>query len=417
MPSKISVTFCKKLDNTRFFWYIMTTLLEEFIVQITKFSVNGTLFGIIIFAVILGFTAAGCDIINTEPKKTEQEQPNPPIPTVSTVTVSPATSSVAKGGTQQFTATVNGTNSPAQTVTWSIVQPDKNGSTTITTSGLLTVASAETLTTLTVRAASTADTGKSGTATVTVTGGASDVPEFTGFNGETFNSLSAEQVTRKENGYDYELWNQDRSGTATMTLGNGGGGTFKCEWNNIKNVLFRAGRKFNETQTHSQIGSISIEYTANKFNITKGNNAYLSVYGWITGGTGSATTKDNLVEYYIVENYGDYNPGTGGTEKGTVTIDGAQYKLYVKTINGPSIKNGINTFTQYLSVRQTKRLSGTIDVTAHFNAWNTANMTLVNGKMYEVAFKVESYGGTSFNAGGNAEITKNILRINGVPIQ
>jgi len=35
-----------------------------------------------------------------------------------------------------------------------------------------------------------------------------------------------------------------------------------------------------------------------------------------------------------------------------------------------------------------------------------------DGKLYEVALKVEGYKNT-----GNAEITKNILSINGIPIQ
>jgi hypothetical protein len=41
-------------------------------------------------------------------------------PTVTAVTVSPATVSVPKGGTQSFSATVRGTGNPAQTVTWTL---------------------------------------------------------------------------------------------------------------------------------------------------------------------------------------------------------------------------------------------------------------------------------------------------------
>jgi endo-1,4-beta-xylanase len=86
--------------------------------------------------------------------------------------------------------------------------------------------------------------------------------------------------------------------------------------------------------------------------------------------------------------------------------------------NAPSIKNGITTFTQYLSVRApgSKRSSGTISVSEHFKAWNNAGMTKVNGKMYEVALKVEGWNGDNKSA-ASAEISKNILKINGVPIQ
>jgi uncharacterized repeat protein (TIGR02543 family) len=91
--------------------------------------------------------------------------------TVSSVNIYPVTAIVEKGGTQQFTATVNGTNNPSQNVSWTIVQTDKHSGTTINTSGLLTVSASETLGTLTIRATSTADTSKRDTAMVTVTVG------------------------------------------------------------------------------------------------------------------------------------------------------------------------------------------------------------------------------------------------------
>jgi hypothetical protein len=87
--------------------------------------------------------------------------------TVSTVTVSPSTTSVAKGGTETFTAVVTGTLNPAQTVTWKV--EGGIAETTIDVNGKLKVSSDETATELTVRATSTVDTTKSGTATVTVT--------------------------------------------------------------------------------------------------------------------------------------------------------------------------------------------------------------------------------------------------------
>jgi endo-1,4-beta-xylanase len=225
------------------------------------------------------------------------------------------------------------------------------------------------------------------------------------FNGETITSASSEQVTKKSEGYDFELWNQNKQGTASMTLGSGG--AFKCSWSGIENVLFRAGRKYDQTKTHSQIGIFSIEYEAPVFTITK-DVGYLSVYGWVSGGD-----PDGLIEYYIVESRGNYNPGSSGTNKGTVTIDGGTYTIYETTrTNQPSIQ-GNKTFKQYWSIRNSNRTSGTISVSEHFKAWNDKGMVSINnGKLYEVALKVEGYQ----NA-GSAEISKNILKINGTPIQ
>jgi len=89
--------------------------------------------------------------------------------TVDTVTVAPATYSAMQsvGGTQQFTATVTGTGSPAQTVTWAL-----DGTLTgvsISDAGLLTVLPTAAIGTVKVKATSTVDTTKSGEATVTVT--------------------------------------------------------------------------------------------------------------------------------------------------------------------------------------------------------------------------------------------------------
>jgi len=90
-----------------------------------------------------------------------------PAPTVTSVEITPKTASVQKGMTQQFGAAVTGTDSPAQTVTWTVT--GGKAGTSISTGGLLTVASDETAATLTVTATSTVDTTKSGTATVAVT--------------------------------------------------------------------------------------------------------------------------------------------------------------------------------------------------------------------------------------------------------
>ena len=137
---------------------------------------------IVVLITILTFSFSGCN----EPKTASTDTD---VIVVTGVTVSPAAASAAKGGTITFTAVVTGTNNPAQGVTWSIVQTDKHAETTINNNGHLNVASAEILASLTVRATSTADKTKYGSATVTITDGSE--PPGNGTEPSTPETMSA----------------------------------------------------------------------------------------------------------------------------------------------------------------------------------------------------------------------------------
>jgi len=108
----------------------------------------------------------------------------------------------------------------------------------------------------------------------------------------------------------------------------------------------------------------TISYTAD---YRPNGNSYLAVYGW---------TKNPLVEYYVVENFGTFNPSTGATQIGTINSDGGSYKIYrTQRVNQPSIE-GTKTFYQYWSVRDVKRTSGSVNMANHFNAWKSSGLTL-----------------------------------------
>nr|AGS51885.1 glycoside hydrolase family 5 [uncultured bacterium contig00133] len=108
--------------------------------------------------------------------------------TIEKVAISPNNTVIVKGDYWVLRAVVTGTEKPSQTVTWSIEEDNKASGTAIDSSGKLTIASDETLSSITIKAVSILDKEKSATTTVKII----DNPAFS--EKQPFNDITATQL-------------------------------------------------------------------------------------------------------------------------------------------------------------------------------------------------------------------------------
>lgn len=202
-----------------------------------------------------------------------------------------------------------------------------------------------------------------------------------------FASLNVSAINTNQTGYHdgffYSFWNQG-GGSVEMTLG--AAGNYSVTWQNCSNFTCGKGWK---------PGSAKVINFSGNFN--GGSNGYLAVYGW---------TTNPLVEYYIVENYGNWTP-PGGQSVGTITSDNGTYNLYkMHRDDAPSIIGDHSSFDQYWSVRTSKRSSGTVTTANHFNAWKSRGWNMGTFD-YQI---MESEG---YQSSGSANIT--VSEVNPTP--
>lgn len=166
-------------------------------------------------------------------------------PTVSSVTVSPAAPQVAGGTTQQFTATVTGTNNPGQGVTWSF-SPNTSGA-SINSSGVFTApAATASQQTFTITATSSVDNTKSGSTTATVPATGAPPVTYTGVSvtpsTATVVGLATQQFSATVSGTgafsNTVTWSVD--GTGNGSINSSGLYTAPAAGVSARNVVVRA---------------------------------------------------------------------------------------------------------------------------------------------------------------------------------
>ena len=108
---------------------------------------------------------------------------------------------------------------------------------------------------------------------------------------------------------------------------------------------------------------------------------------------------------------GSWRPSEKNVPKGSVTIDGETYEIYVTTRKEQPSILGTQTFQQYWSINKNKRKLSNLNnlnrvsVSIHFKAWEKFGLKI--GNLYETSLVVEGYKSNGQANIGSVSVTIN----------
>jgi endo-1,4-beta-xylanase len=187
-------------------------------------------------------------------------------------------------------------------------------------------------------------------------------------------------------GYSYELWSAEQ-GAGCMRVP-GVEGNYSAKWTAAADFLARTGLVFDATKKHTDVGTITAQFAHNFTEVpVQGatSKIYVALYGW---------TLEPLMEYYVIEDHGDFVPGPTAsdgsprTNYGSLTVDDGTYDIWALPVEDRASIIGTADFTQIFNVRRVRRKCGQISLSAHFAKWDAVGLTL--GKLEEAMFLMEA---------------------------
>ena len=215
------------------------------------------------------------------------------------------------------------------------------------------------------------------------------------FSTVSFTTFAADQQMRGNiNGYDYEMWNQNSAGIITFQPDTS---SFICSWHDIEYFVASLGKNYDSSKkNYRAISNLAFYY---ELEFTPHGNAFFGAYGW---------TRNPLVEYFIVDGWGDCRPSgeTNTVNLGTAIVNDHEYDVFkCYRYNQPNL-DGTSTYPQYWSVRKTSAslndttnyISDRIDISKHFDSWKNLGLN-TTGTLYSAVFYIEGR-----NSSGSAKL-------------